>query len=103
MAPFLISYDINEKDTFEYQPLWDKLKALGAVRILFSEWVILIQPSQYVSLYNERSSIIQAKDRLLVQELGLAPVLLPDPLPEGALLHVELAGESPEHSELLRA
>jgi len=70
MAPFLISYDINEKDTFEYQPLWDKLKALGAVRILFSEWVILIQPSQYVSLYNERSSIIQAKDRLLVQELG---------------------------------
>lgn len=70
MVPFLISYDINEKDKFEYQPLWDKLKAIGAVRILYSEWVVLIHASQYVGLYNELSSIIQAKDRLLVQELG---------------------------------
>jgi hypothetical protein len=40
MALYLISYDINEKDAFEYDGLWAKLKELGAARILYSEWVL---------------------------------------------------------------
>jgi len=40
MALYLISYDIAEKDAFEYQNLWNKLEALGATRILYSEWVL---------------------------------------------------------------
>lgn len=30
MALYLISYDIAEKDAFEYGPLWDLLKEIGA-------------------------------------------------------------------------
>jgi hypothetical protein len=38
MALYLISYDINEKDAFEYEGLWKKLREIGATRILYSEW-----------------------------------------------------------------
>lgn len=40
MAVYLISYDINEKDAFEYDHLWNRLEELGAVRILYSEWLV---------------------------------------------------------------
>jgi hypothetical protein len=40
VALYLISYDINEEDGFDYDGLWDRLKKLGAVRILYSEWVM---------------------------------------------------------------
>jgi hypothetical protein len=40
MALYLISYDISEKDAFEYESLWAKLRDLGAIKILYSEWLI---------------------------------------------------------------
>lgn len=69
MALYLISYDINEKDAFEYDALWAKLKSLGAVRILYSEWAISAEVGKSTAIYNEVAKTIQGKDRLLVQEL----------------------------------
>jgi hypothetical protein len=67
MALYLISYDIAEKDAFEYKALWDKLKALGATKILYSEWAVSGESA--AEIYNEICGLVQGKDRLLVQEL----------------------------------
>ena len=69
MALYLISYDINEKDSWEYSALYDKLKELGAVRILYSEWAISSGVGQAHSIYWVIAPLTQKKDRLLVQEL----------------------------------
>jgi hypothetical protein len=68
MALYLISYDINEKDQFEYEPLWGKLKEIGAARILYSEWIITGNDSAR-SIYDKLAPLTQLKDRLLVQEI----------------------------------
>lgn len=69
MALFLISYDINEKDAFEYKGLWAKLEELGAIRILYSEWVLIEEENRAGAIYGEIAPAIQDKDRLLIQEL----------------------------------
>jgi CRISPR/Cas system-associated endoribonuclease Cas2 len=70
MALYLISYDINEKDAFEYEKLWAALRGMDAVRILYSEWVAIDTPGKASDIYNRLASLTQQKDRLLVQELG---------------------------------
>jgi hypothetical protein len=72
MALYLISYDINEKDAFEYKRLWAKLDELGATKILYSEWVLPGGSNQQGTIYNEIAPLTQGKDRLLVQEIGAA-------------------------------
>jgi hypothetical protein len=69
MALYLISYDINEKDAFEYDGLWQKLRELGAARILYSEWVINADTAKARAFYDEIAPKTQKKDRLLVQEI----------------------------------
>ena len=69
MALYLISYDISEKDAFEYQALWDRLKSIGATRILYSEWVVTGDVGTAGSIYTQIAPLTQLKDRLLVQEL----------------------------------
>ena len=69
MAVYLISYDINEKDAFEYDGLWARLRKLGAVKILYSEWVIKGDVGQASAIYKEIAPLTQSKDRLLVQEI----------------------------------
>lgn len=69
MALYLISYDINEKDAFEYDALWAKLKELGAVRILYSEWALEANTGMSGQIYHHIAPNVQKKDRLLVQEL----------------------------------
>jgi CRISPR/Cas system-associated endoribonuclease Cas2 len=69
MALYLISYDIAEKDAWEYQPLYDLLEAWGAKRILYSEWIVTNDTGQAASIYNEIAPLTQQKDRLLVQEI----------------------------------
>jgi hypothetical protein len=69
MALYLISYDINEKDAFEYEGLWARLRALGAVKILYSEWVIKDDVGKAGAIYKEIAPTTQKKDRLLVQEV----------------------------------
>lgn len=69
MALYLISYDINEKDAFEYQPIYDLLQIWKAKRILYSEWILVSQVGQAEYIYGELAQLIQPKDRLLVQEV----------------------------------
>lgn len=69
MALYLISYDINEKDEFEYDALWATLKQLGAARILYSEWVVTGSTGRASAIYNQIAQHTQKKDRLLVQEI----------------------------------
>jgi len=69
MALYLISYDINEKDDFEYGPLTTLLKEIGAVRILYSEWAIVEKVAQAGAIFRTIAPKVQNKDRLLVQEL----------------------------------
>lgn len=69
MALYLISYDINEKDAFEYQGLWDKLEELGATKVLYSEWIITADAGMAHEIYDAVSVKTQDKDRLLVQEV----------------------------------
>jgi CRISPR/Cas system-associated endoribonuclease Cas2 len=69
MALYLISYDISEKDAFEYDNLWARLKELGAQRILYSEWVLEHDVNMASAIYENIAPLTQLKDRLLVQEL----------------------------------
>jgi hypothetical protein len=70
MALYLISYDIAEKDSAEYQPLWDLLRSIGAVKILYSEWVVLDDAGMATTIYNRIAPLTRQADRLLVQEMG---------------------------------
>ena len=74
MALYLISYDINEKDKFEYENLWAHLKKIGAMRILYSEWIVKGSSNGAVSIYNGMASLVQTKDRLLVLEVAYEAV-----------------------------
>ena len=69
MALYLISYDIGDKDKFEYEPLWAKLRALKATKILYSEWVIVDDAGNSSRIYNAVSPLTAMSDRLIVQEL----------------------------------
>jgi hypothetical protein len=69
MALYLISYDINEKDDFEYGPLWQRLKSMGAVKLLDSEWAMEADESSASTIYVRLAPMVQLKDRLLIQEL----------------------------------
>jgi hypothetical protein len=69
MALYLVSYDISEKDAFEYRPLWGLLKSMGAVKILYSEWVVKGAVGDASAIYARIAPLTQLKDRLLVQEL----------------------------------
>jgi len=67
MPLYLVSYDISEKDAFEYDALWKKLKQIQAERILYSEWVV--SGTSATNIYDQIAPLIQKKDRVLVQGL----------------------------------
>lgn len=69
MALYLISYDIKSYDKDEYPNLWAKLEEIGAVKILFSEWVVVGDGGQAQSIYSSIAPCTIASDRLLVLEL----------------------------------
>jgi hypothetical protein len=69
MALYLISYDIAEKDKAEYGPLWAHLEEIGAVKILFSEWVVVADVGHAHSLYADIAPLVRIPDRLLIQEI----------------------------------
>lgn len=69
MALYLISYDISEKDADEYQDLWALLEKLGAVKILYSEWVVIDDVGKATAIYDKIAPKTRASDRLLVQEV----------------------------------
>jgi hypothetical protein len=69
MALYLISYDINEKSEFEYGPLWQELREMGAKKILYSEWVITGETGTAHQIYDQIAPLTSINDRLLVQEI----------------------------------
>ena len=69
MALYLISYEIAEKDGFDYGALWTRLKALGAAKTLHSEWALADNIGRASDIYAEIAPLIQENDRLLVQEV----------------------------------
>ena len=70
MPLYLISYDINEKDAFEYEGLWTLLREMGATKILYSEWIIEDGIGKAGEIYRKIAPKTQKKDRLLVQEIA---------------------------------
>jgi hypothetical protein len=91
MALYLISYDIAEKDAFEYEGLWAALRAIGATKILYSEWVLPGELNGASGIYNKVCGLVQGKDRLLVQEITEGAVwdklLISDDAFRGLLKH----------------
>jgi hypothetical protein len=69
MALYLIGYDIAENDELAYQPLWDLLDTLGAVRILPSQWIVAGDTSRAGCIYGAVAALMQKEDRVLVQEI----------------------------------
>lgn len=43
---------------------------MQAVRILFSEWIMIADQNAASEIYNKLAPLTQKKDRVLVQELG---------------------------------
>jgi hypothetical protein len=64
MSTALITYDLR-KPGQNYQPLWDRLEALGAVRALESVWVLKTAASA-AAIRDDLLRFIDANDRLLV-------------------------------------
>jgi hypothetical protein len=69
MPLYLISYDIASYDRKEYLKLWEKLEELGAIKILYSEWVLVEGIGKATHIYEEIAPCVVLSDRLLVQEL----------------------------------
>jgi hypothetical protein len=65
---YLISYDLL-KPGKDYQKLWDALRAVGAVRVLESEWVANHGNSSPLNMANYLWQHMDANDRLLVTEM----------------------------------
>lgn len=64
MNTFLVSYDLD-KPGQDYPKIIERLKGLGAVRVLYSEWVIRGNYSATV-LRDDLKQYIDANDKLLV-------------------------------------
>jgi len=69
MALYLISYDINDKDKDEYESLWAALRQLGAVKVLYSEWMLVGNTGQAKLIADQILAHLRTADRLLVQEV----------------------------------
>jgi hypothetical protein len=67
MKPFLISYDLD-KPGQNYEVLTDRLKQLGAVKVLYSEW-ILVSSESAAALRDDLRAYVDSNDMLLVLAL----------------------------------
>jgi CRISPR/Cas system-associated endoribonuclease Cas2 len=70
LALYLISYDIDEKNSEEYEPLWTLLEKWKAIKVLYSEWVVVAKPNLAQKIANAILQLpLKDSDRLLVQEV----------------------------------
>lgn len=67
MGYFLVSYDLHNRR--DYQPLWDYLLKLGAVRVLESLWVVELTRGGAGGLTSDIRAVIDGDDSLVVIEL----------------------------------
>ena len=68
MKVYLVSYDLD-KPGQDYKDLINALKELGAIKPLFSEW-ILSHPWSAVQIRDYLRTFIDTNDRLLVMEVA---------------------------------
>lgn len=70
MTVYALAYDlVNErKRTFDYQPLWDELKRLGAHRTQLSLWLLNVTntPTEVVEHFQK---FVDADDRIFVSRM----------------------------------
>ncbi len=64
MTTYLIAYDLVGRDE-DYPPLWKALAALGAVRILKSDWLVR-SGNTSVQLREHLKQYIDTNDRLFI-------------------------------------
>jgi hypothetical protein len=64
MPAYRVNYDLR-KPGRNYQPLWDRLKAWNAVRVLESSWIVP-QASSAINLRDDLSQHMDSNDGLLV-------------------------------------
>jgi len=69
MALYLISFDLTDPFTNDYEPLWDFLGGSGALQILHSAWVAKGEVGQVSGLYGKIRPLLQNIDRVLVHEI----------------------------------
>lgn len=65
---YLISYDLMAPGK-DYQNLWNALRAINAVRILESEWLVRRVNTTPVALANYCLQHMDANDRIFVTEV----------------------------------
>jgi CRISPR/Cas system-associated endoribonuclease Cas2 len=72
MALYMVSYDIAEQDSSEYDPLWSLLVDWKAHRVQYSQWVLVAAPGSAMRLAEIITEAVplKDKDRLLVQEVA---------------------------------
>ena len=68
MALYFVDYDIRATN-HDYQPLWDAVKRLQAVRVLKSRWCLNHSSTTPVQLRDYFGQFIQSDDRLAVTEV----------------------------------
>jgi hypothetical protein len=69
MPLHLVSYDLPKKNESEYQELWDYLKGLGGIKILYSEYAVPFKGTAYALADKINKNHLKLGDRLLVCEL----------------------------------
>ena len=65
---YLISYDLMAPGK-DYKDLWAALRAIGAVRVLESEWMTQRHNTTPIDIANYCIKFMDANDRILVTEV----------------------------------
>lgn len=65
---YIVGYDLTRRAQ-EYDELWDGLDALGAKRVMRSQWVVDWNRSAE-ELHDRLRSLVNENDRLLVNAIG---------------------------------
>ena len=66
---YLISYDLMAPGK-DYKDLWAALRAIGAVRVLESEWLTRRVNTSPINLANHLLQFMDANDRIFVTEVA---------------------------------
>jgi hypothetical protein len=69
MALYLISYDVPERDKDEYKELWNALARIKAVKVLYSDWLVVADVGKSQEIYDAVASKMRLNDKVLVQEV----------------------------------
>jgi hypothetical protein len=69
MSLYLVSYDVVEGDSFDYEPFFASLKSMSGEKILQSAWVIPAENGSQDTIYNRIQPLVNFHDRILVIEI----------------------------------